>query len=364
LLFEARVSNTPEVTARLQHLYNVIVNHAGRFVADSLAQTYASARRRFASFCLTYLDKTYAEVFPLDIGQDICVAHVLLFIAHANSQYTLGTISGTLNAIADWQRGRGIPSANYITQQPQVKAMMASLARTRAIDSLVPVVSRAKAPLTIPLLRLLISHLLHLRRSPDPSVSFRAEQDMAFTLIGFFGFLRRSELAALRMRDIQLFQSTIPSESYITVFIRKSKNDQFGRGVNIYIHGSPNCGINVFSYVHGHLMTRGMHGAGPNDFVFSNAVHHGTSRNSPVSKNFFSNRLKTLLAELQDQFPHLNIDLTLFACHSLRRGGVVSAFEAGTPLVLLKAHGRWRSDAILLYLSVSTSTRLSVTARM
>ena len=292
------------------------------------------------------------------------MAHVMLFIAHAQTQYTLGTISSTLNGIADWQRGRGVPNTQFVTQNPQIKAMMSSLARAHATDAIEPVLTNAKAPVTIPLLRLLVSHLLHVKQTLCPISSFRAQQDTAFLLVGFFGFLRRSELAALRVRNVSLHPADAPSQSYITVFLRKSKTDQFGKGVHIFIHGTPNCGINVFQYIQEFLIARSVQGAGPNDFLFCSVSTRGISPGTQVSSGFLTDRLRALLGEIHTHFPHLHMNPTIFACHSLRRGGVVAAFEAGADVVLLKAHGRWRSDAILVYLSVSTTTRLSVTARI
>jgi hypothetical protein len=50
--------------------------------------------------------------------------------------------------------------------------------------------------------------------------------------------------------------------------------------------------------------------------------------------------------------------------HSLRRGGTVAAWAGGMDIEKLKAHGRWRSDAIKAYLTASIEIKLSVTLSM
>ena len=57
----------------------------------------------------------------------------------------------------------------------------------------------------------------------------------------------------------------------------------------------------------------------------------------------------------------MGIDVSMYAMHSLRRGGVIAAWEANVPRDLLKLHGRWRSDAIDAYLQAPIALRLKIT---
>ena len=53
------------------------------------------------------------------------------------------------------------------------------------------------------------------------------------------------------------------------------------------------------------------------------------------------------------------------AGHSLRRGGAQALRDAGVPRHLIKAHGRWASDAVDVYLDVNPKEwRCAVTRRI
>ena len=47
-----------------------------------------------------------------------------------------------------------------------------------------------------------------------------------------------------------------------------------------------------------------------------------------------------------------------YAGHSFRRGYACYGFQAGIPIELIKILGDWKSDAVLLYLTVPLSIRL------
>ena len=61
-------------------------------------------------------------------------------------------------------------------------------------------------------------------------------------------------------------------------------------------------------------------------------------------------RLKLYLGQLNQKYLELRADTAMYAMHSLRRGGVIAAWEAYVPRELLKVHGRWKSEAIEAYL--------------
>ena len=50
--------------------------------------------------------------------------------------------------------------------------------------------------------------------------------------------------------------------------------------------------------------------------------------------------------------------------HSLRVGGAAWAEERGVPRKLLKAHGRWMSDAVDIYRVQARQAQLAVTSLM
>ncbi len=71
----------------------------------------------------------------------------------------------------------------------------------------------------------------------------------------------------------------------------------------------------------------------------------------------FTQRLRHLLGIL-------GLSPQSFSGHSFRRGGLSFGFRANVHIELLKAHGDWRSDAYLRYLTFSQNQKLAVTQAM
>ena len=80
-----------------------------------------------------------------------------------------------------------------------------------------------------------------------------------------------------------------------------------------------------------------------------------------VDKHFPSPRVFTynlFLTKLRDHLSLIGSNPKLYAGHSFRRGGASFAYQSGVPLELIKALGDWRSDTILIYLTMPLTIRL------
>ena len=66
----------------------------------------------------------------------------------------------------------------------------------------------------------------------------------------------------------------------------------------------------------------------------------------------------TFLSHLRTCLWYIGINPKLYAGHSFRRGGASFAYEAGIPIDMIKLIGDWKSDAVLLYLTVPLKMRL------
>ena len=64
------------------------------------------------------------------------------------------------------------------------------------------------------------------------------------------------------------------------------------------------------------------------------------------------------ISKLRDHLTSMGINPQSYAGHSFRRGGASFAYQSGVPLELIKALGDWRSDTILIYLTMPLSIRL------
>ena len=155
----------------------------GSAVASSSAETYLSHRRRFSRFCEEQLGLSESEVFPRDRSEDLNPMVACLFVTYAASRYAASTVEGTLSALADWQRSRGVRAGNTVSHHARVKATLARALRTRSPAHTEG--SGVKAPLTLALLRLLIGWLAT-RAGPKPEVALRYVCDACWLAIGFF----------------------------------------------------------------------------------------------------------------------------------------------------------------------------------
>jgi hypothetical protein len=73
-------------------------------------------------------------------------------------------------------------------------------------------------------------------------------------------------------------------------------------------------------------------------------------------------RLKLHLANIKASYPLVDINVSDYSMHSLRRGGVVAAWQAGVPVEQFKAHGRWASSAVQAYMVPTKDILIGVTA--
>ena len=55
---------------------------------------------------------------------------------------------------------------------------------------------------------------------------------------------------------------------------------------------------------------------------------------------------------------NIGLDPTSYAGHSFRRGGASFAFQSGILVGMIKLLGDWKSDAVLLYLTVPLKMRM------
>jgi integrase len=131
---------------------------------------------------------------------------VARYIAERAQMLRPSTLRRRLAAVATAHRDRG---AMDPTKAPLVGRVMAGIERTHGCSV------RQASPLNIPELYRVIQGI---DQTPQ------GLRDRAILLIGFFGALRRSEIASLNLADLEF------SQLGIRVMIRRSKTDQGGWG--------------------------------------------------------------------------------------------------------------------------------------
>lgn len=195
--------------------------------------------------------------------------------------------------------------------------------------------------------------LLQLHAKLDLSSSLDASF-WAICLVAFYGMFRKSHLLPTAANQFNVSKQLTKADFNIfhwgtLVSIRWSKTIQFReRVVEIplpCIPGSVLCPTsaitNAFRFT-APFSTRDLQAF---NWVDSSRVVHVFTYSAFVSK-------------LRSHLSALGVDPKLYAGHSFRRGGASFAYQSGVPIELIKALGDWRSDTILIYLTMPLTVRL------
>jgi site-specific recombinase XerD len=186
-------------------LTDVLTSAAGYAAGEKAAATrlaYRSDWRHFRAWC----ESMKAASLPA------ASATIAGYLAHlADSGLKASTIGRRLAAIAYAHKLKGLDAP---TSSGAVHAVL------RGIRRRIGVAPVRKAPATASAIRAMLEHV------PDTLIGKR---DRAILLIGFAAALRRSELAALTVGDIER------QPDGVLVHIRRSKTDQEGEGAQIPI---------------------------------------------------------------------------------------------------------------------------------
>ncbi|MGI4793491.1 MAG: site-specific integrase, partial [Janthinobacterium lividum] len=271
--------------------------------AASTRRAYRSDFRIFAAWCRA----RGASHLPADPET------VATFISsEADGGTKVSTIGRRLAAIRYAHRLAGHPTP---TDAETVAVTM------RGIRRVIGTARTKKAPATAPVVEKMLEHVL-----PD---SLTCRRDRALLLLGFAGALRRSELVALEVADLDR------SDAGLRVTIRRSKTDQEGHGQTI---GIPAGGkLDVVGAVVAWIEAAGITG-GP---IFRPVNRHGQVLPMALTGT-------TVAAIVKAYAGRAGFDPALFAGHSLRRGFLTSAAQHGATLAKMKAVSGHKSTDVLM----------------
>ena len=158
--------------------------------------------------------------------------------------------------------------------------------------------------------------------------------------LGFFGFMRSGEFTCPAWRDFTVDMlspqdvsvDSHVSPSYVTVVIRRSKNDPFAVGAKLHLGrtGLPFCPVSaLLCYL---VIQPSQHGP---LFLFKD----GSTLSRP-----------RLVISLRKALSEVGMDPSGFNGHSFRIGAATTAARMGVNDSLIQTLGRWKSSAFVRYI--------------
>ena len=198
---------------------------------------------------------------------------------------------------------------------------------------------QARLPITIDIL-----HLLYISLAQSSLSAFDRLGLWACFTVAFFGFFRIGELLPSQANNHILSSDVSLWASGLILNLRKSKTDPMGKGslIRITPSGRHLCAVTAMQAYFPDRQAR--FPPGP---VFLNM------KGQPFTPAWFNMQLKELLGIA-------GISSHRFSSHSFRAGAATTAAAMGVPDWLIKALGRWSSDAYQIYISTPQSTLAGV----
>ena len=286
-------------------------DHLRGDLAASTRMAYASHVAQFRAFCVA------SGVAVRPAGR-LLAAFVM---GRVHQGFSFSTIDGDIAAVARWAFDLGSPDLAKDVWVKQARKVAAK----RAVR---PVVQ--KLPLSHEHLSLVARWLSGWRASPQEA--FLAVRDRALFVVGWAGMFRSSELVGLFWEEVHFF----PGRG-VALFIPSSKTDP-GLGAWVFLAEAP-AAVRALCPVRALRALQGLSGVSGTGVVFP--TRDGASR--ALSKSTVGPRLRRALRAVGVR------NASLFAAHSLRRGGATHAARVGMQIPQIQRMGRWRSDTVRLY---------------
>ena len=323
VLHHVEARGDPALAAELRAAAERARTYAARAQAPGTKRVYRSAWRQYGAWC------GRLGFDPLAGDPEV----VRLYLAAAGESRAAATLEVHLSAILQAHRLIGRP---LDARDPRIATVMEGLRRNQSLRA-----KRQATPLTLADLRALV------RAQPDTDLGLR---NRALLLTGFGGALRRSEIVALDLDDLQWV------EQGVVLTIRRSKTDQTGRGAAVAIARAADPDLCAARTLASWLRCRRAQIAGQSDSEGRHPLFVRFSKSDRMRPARLDGRAVSRLVKsgaegcgLTDTDLHVAFglaggrDAPHYAGHSLRAGLLTAAAEAGVPLHDVMRHSRHRS---------------------
>ncbi|WP_313331271.1 site-specific integrase [Comamonas sp.] len=248
---------------------------------------------------------------------------VALYIAQWSPVHAFATLTRRMAALDRWHRSQGIasPVKSIIVQEAirGVRRIYGGPQRqVRAITAkdLSQLVKAAKRPSTFR------------KNDNQASSSTRILRDSALLLLGFSAALRRSELVALQISDLKV------DKRGMTVHIRRSKTDPYGRGQSIQIPWGTRVALCPIRSVQAWIE----HADLSSGLIFRSVDRYGNVGTAGLSPQSVALIVKRLAALAWGEKAAAE-----FSGHSLRAGFCTDAVQRGMSIFAISQMTRHRS---------------------
>lgn len=319
----------PELATQLDHEIQLF---RSQLFAESTKATYTTHRNTYLRFCL-YMGYTPVPVHP---------THLLQYAAFLARSLKPASISSYLNIIGLLHKEFGLP--NPLLDNWPLKSLLTGIKQATGTPP------NQKLPIT-PDILLRLHSTLNFTKSFDSAF-------WAICLVAFYGMFRKAHLLPVSPRKFDpTKQLTKADFKFLTwgtlITIRWSKTIQFReRVVEIPLPCIPRSKLCPTTAI--------MHAFGFTPPTPSSQAFNWVDKPLAAPHMF---TYSMFLTKLRDHLTLMGLNPKTYAGHSFRRGGASFAYQSGVPLELIKALGDWRSDTILIYLTMPLTSRLK-TANM
>jgi integrase len=290
---------TTEPTSLPAAVIERVISNMSAALAPSTLRVYRSGLKDFAAWC------EGIEAAPLPSSPELVAGYVTEL---AERGLSVSTIEQRLAAI------RYAHEAQDIQTPTASKAVRLTMSGIRRKVGVAP--KRQAAPATAERITAMLSHV--------QGDGIKAVRDRAVLLLGFASAMRRSELVALQVEDIER------KEDGLLLTIRRSKTDQDGAGVTIAIPRGQSEGTCPVAAVEAWLAAAGIESGN----VFRSITRHGAVNGS------LSGRAVADIVKAAASKAGVSGD---FSGHSLRSGFVTSAADRGVRAESIADHTRHAS---------------------
>ena len=277
-----------ELVTDIKSLYEETINNLKSSKANNTLKAYKSDFKDFGSFCAKHGFKSLPSEPKI----------VSLYLTNLSKNFKMSTLKRRLVSIGMVHKLKG----HYLdTKHPIIIENLMGIKRVKGS------IQQGKKPI-------LINHLKSLINVIDEQniKEIKKIRDKSLILIGFGGGFRRTELISIDYEDLEFVKEGLK------IFIKRSKTDQFGEGMNKglpYFTNEQYCPvINLKKWL-------------DISEIKSGPIFRRFTKGSNLTKDRLTDQTVVLI--IKNYLNLAGIDNTNFSGHSLRSGFATVAAESG-----------------------------------